>query len=401
MAAPLSLWLEQQVRGHESVVLVGDAADTPWRRRCLRLADTVLLVADAREEPSGPAEAAHDAPHGSLELVLVHPDTTLMPSGTARWLDTYDVSAHHHVRLGEVDDLDRLARRLGGRAVGLALSGGGARGYVHIGLFRALEEHGVPVDVVYGTSMGALIGGVHALTREAAAGYRVAERFGDRRQLMDRTLPLVALTRSRKVTRMLRSIFGEDTRIEDLWIPFLCVSASLTSAQIRVHDRGLLWRAVRASTAIPGIFTPILSEGGTEVLVDGGVMNNLPVDLLREVMGEGTVIASNAYGGAAEGRRMHFPDDVSGWEVLRSKVLPFGTRIRAPSLLGTLMRSSSLASKSLLDEAARYADLVITYPSSEVTSLEFDDYAETIAIGYRHATDAMHGWLHPTHPTDL
>ncbi|HEX7001851.1 MAG TPA: cyclic nucleotide-binding and patatin-like phospholipase domain-containing protein [Trueperaceae bacterium] len=402
MAGPLTLWLDQQVRSHESVVLVCDTADTPWRRRCLRLADTVLLVASA---DGGPEVGATDGStsvdtHGEPQLVLVHPDDTQLPRGTARWLETYDVSAHHHVRLGDSKDLDRLARRLAGRATGVALSGGGARGYVHIGLFRALEENDVPVDVVYGTSMGALIGGIYALTREASAGYRLAERFGDRRQLMDRTIPLVALTRSRKVTQTMRSLYGDDTRIEDLWIPFCCVSASLTNAELRVHDRGLMWRAIRASTAIPGIFTPILDEGGEEVLVDGGVMNNLPVDLLRAFMGAGTVIASNAYGGKSDGKPMSFGDDVSGWAALRSKLLPFGRRIRAPSLLGTLMRATSLASKSLLDEAAHYADLVVTYPSSEVTSLEFDSYAETIEVGYRHASEALQAWLHPPHPAD-
>lgn len=398
MAAPLSLWLDQQVRSHESLVLVCDAADTPWRRRCLRLADTVLLVTTADVGPgAGPERSTPSTLHAAPQLVLVHADDTVMPTGTARWLDAYQVVSHHHVRLGESKDLDRLARRLAGRAIGVALSGGGARGYVHIGLFRALEENEVPVDVVYGTSMGALIGGIHALTQEAAAGYRLAERFGDRRQLMDRTIPLVALTRSRKVTRTMRSLYGEDTRIEDLWVPFRCVSASLTNAELRVHDRGLMWRAIRASTAIPGIFTPILDESGDEVLVDGGVMNNLPVDLLRAFMGPGTVIASNAYGGKSDGKRMSFGDDVSGWAALRSRLLPFGRRIRAPSLLGTLMRATSLASKSLLDEAAHYADLVVTYPSSEVASLEFDSYAETIEVGYRHASEALQAWLHPPH----
>ena len=136
-----------------------------------------------------------------------------------------------------------------------------------------------------------------------------------------------------------------------------------------------------------------MAEGGSEVLVDGGVMNNLPVDLLRGFLGAGTVIASNAYGGKTDGKPMSFGDDVSGWAVLRSKLLPFGPRVKAPSLLGTLMRATSLASKRLLDEAARYADLVVTYPSSAVTSLEFDHHEETIAVGYRHASETLDAWL--------
>ncbi len=394
LAPALAMWLEQLLRSHDHVLLVADPERTPWTDRCLDLADTALLVV-------GAADQALPAPSPALptELVVVHPDDTAMPSGTARWLKALEPRAHHHVRLGVAADLDRLARRVGGRAVGLALSGGGARGYVHIGLFRALEESGVPIDVVFGTSMGAVIGAAYAVSLDAAECAKLAGRFGDRKQLMDRTLPLVALTRSQRVNETLRSILGAQTQIEDLWIPFACVSASLTAAELRVHDRGPLWRAVRASAAIPGVFTPLLAEDGAEVLVDGGVMNNLPADLLRGYLGAGRVIASNAYGGKEAGKPMSFGDDVSGWSVLRSKLLPLGRKVRAPSLLGTLMRATSLASKRLLDEAGRHADLVVTYPSSTVTSLEFDHHEETIAVGYTHAREAVSAWLGGEGPT--
>lgn len=403
IAPALAMWLDEQLRAHEHVVLLADEGPTPWTARCLRLVETAVLVASAAApvEPSGLAavraslglasvQASPDLP---TELVLVQPDGATLPSGTARWLETLAPRAHHHVRLGEPRDLDRLARRLAGRAVGLALSGGGARGYVHIGLLRALEERGVPIDVVFGTSMGAVIGGAYALAGNADECERLASRFGDRKQLLDRTLPLVALTRSRRVNETLRSLYGAETRVEDLWLPFVCVSASLTHAELRVHDRGAMWRAVRASAAIPGVFTPVMAEGANDVLVDGGVMNNLPADLLRAYLGPGTVIASNAYGGKADGEPLSFGDDVSGWAVLRSKLLPVGPRVKAPSLLGTLMRATSLASKRLLDEAGRYADLVVTYPSSAVRSLEFDLHEETIAAGYRDAVERVAEWL--------
>lgn len=394
IAPALAMWLDAQLRAHEHVVLMADPGPTQWTARCLRLADTAVLVAPA-SAPVPPerrlSAAAADLP---VDLVLVHPDGTKRPRGTAPWLEALRPRAHHHVRLGEPRDLDRLARRLAGRAIGLALSGGGARGYTHIGLLKALEERGVPVDVVYGTSMGAVIGAGYSVSVDVPEVYRLAAMFGDRKRLMDKTLPLVALTRSRKVNETLRSLYGEDTTIEDLWVPFTCVSASLTHAELRVHDRGPVWRAVRASAAIPGVFTPVLAEGGSDVLVDGGVINSLPVDLLRSFLGQGVVIASNAYGGKApEEERLSFGDDVSGWAVLRSKVVPFGRRVKAPSLLSTLMRATSLASKSVLDDASRYADLVVTYPSSTVRSLEFDHYEETIAAGYRHAVEAIAAWL--------
>lgn len=395
-ATSLELWLDEAVRSHRYVLLVADPTLTPWTRRCLHLADRLVLVA-AADGPSQPgaleSSLRSHAPDLPSDLVLVHPDSVTRPTGTTAWLQARDVSCHHHVRLGVKSDLDRLSRRLAGRAVGLALSGGGARGFVHVGLLKALEERGIAVDVVYGASMGAVIGGGYALTRSAPEIERICARFADRKQLMDSTLPLVALTRSRRINEILKSAFGTDTLIEDMWIPFLCVSASLTNAELRLHDRGPLWRAIRASAAIPGVFTPLLTEDGSEVLVDGGVMNNMPVELLREHLGSGVIIASNAYGGKSEGKPMRFGDDVSGWAVLRSKLLPVGRRLKAPSLLGTLMRATSLASKSLMDEAGRYADLVVTYPANGVTSLEFDRYAEMITAGHTHGGAALDEWL--------
>lgn len=395
---PLASWLDQQERSHDVVLHEVDATPSPWTHRCLRQVDTVVVVAGADDDASvGALEAdvTRRVPQLPVELVLVHPDDRQRPTDTMRWLTPREIRAHHHVRLGRDSDMDRLARRLSGRAVGLALSGGGARGYVHIGLLRAMEERGLPVDMVVGTSMGAVVAAGYALEQRAEACHALAKDFGDRKKVLDYTLPLVALTRSRKVTHLLQAMYGEDTRIEDLWIPFACVSASLTHSEPRVHETGPLWRAVRASAAIPGVFTPVLSEANGEVLVDGGVMNNFPVDVLREMLGPGTVIASNAYGGREHARAMAFADDVSGWRMLAQKILPFGRRnkIRAPTILGTLMRATSLGSKYAMAGMDQYADLVVRYPTGGTSSLQFDASAEMIDIGYEQGSAALDAWL--------
>ncbi|MFO7545911.1 MAG: cyclic nucleotide-binding domain-containing protein [Trueperaceae bacterium] len=395
---PLATWLDQQERSHDVVLHEVDTTPSPWTHRCLRQVDAVVVVADADDDASvGDLEAdvARRVPQLPLELVLVHPDDRERPSDTMRWLAPREVRAHHHVRLGRDGDMDRLARRLSGRGVGLAFSGGGARGYVHIGLLRGIEERGLPVDMVVGTSMGAVVAAGYALEQRAEACHALAKDFGDRKKVLDYTLPLVALTRSRKVTQLLQTMYGADTRIEDLWIPFACVSASLTHSEPRVHDTGPLWRAVRASAAIPGVFTPVLSKTNGEVLVDGGVMNNFPVDVLREMLGPGTIIASNAYGGRESARAMSFSDDVSGWRMLLQKILPFGRRskIRAPTILGTLMRATSLGSKYAMAGMDQYADLVVRYPTGGTSSLQFDASAEMIDIGYEHGSATLDAWL--------
>ena len=382
----LTHWLNETEGRHDCLLLVADPRSSGWTRRCVGIADKVLLVAAADSAPE-PTEVENELPDGH-ELVLVHPDDCDLPSGTARWLEPRRLSAHHHVRLGNEGDVARLARRLTGRAVGLALSGGGARAYVHIGLIKLLEELGVPVDMVAGTSMGALVGGVYAHQLSFEHCYRIASRFGDPKMLLDKTLPLVALAESKNVTATFQSMFG-DVRIEDLWVPYVCVSANLTRAEPVLHVRGTLWEAIRASTAIPGIFTPVVQDG--DVLVDGGIMNNYPVDVMRERIGTGLVIGSNAES-AYRNQPYDFGHSVSGWQVLLDRLRPGGRRRRYPSILGTLMRSTSVSSKHLGAAADELADVTVRYPAQDFGNLEFDRYPELTDLGYLAAVEKIGPW---------
>lgn len=394
----LAFWLNETESRHDCLLLVSDSTMTPWTMRCLGQADHVLVVATAGTDPQ-PGEVEQlliEAGDRSWQLVLVHDPATDLPSGTADWLRLRPPLVHHHVRLTEPADMARLARRLTGRAIGIALSGGGARGYVHLGLIRALEALGIPVDMVAGTSMGALVGGAYALTRSFRACMSSAERFGDPKKLLDTTLPLVALAESRNVTDSLRSIFGV-TAIEDMWIPFTCVSANLTRAEPVLHQTGPAWQAVRASTAIPGIFTPVVLDG--DVLVDGGIMNNYPVDILRAQIGTGFVIGSNAES-ASRNRAFEFGPSVSGWRVLLQRFLPAARRRRYPSIFSTLMRATSVSSKHLGAAADALTDVTLRYPAETVGNLEFDRYQQATDIGYTAALEVLTEWLAAADPLD-
>jgi predicted acylesterase/phospholipase RssA/CRP-like cAMP-binding protein len=389
----LSDWLDRQERDRDQLLYLADAEATPWTRRAIRQADRVVLVASSGglHRLTRIAEAARElAPHTPQELLLVRPDDVERPRGTAAWLDTVRPAAHHHVRLADAGEVRRAARRMAGTGRTLVLSGGGARGYVHIGLLGALEEAGIEIDAVAGTSMGALVGGGYALARTYEFASASARRFGDPATIVDRTLPVVSIARSRGVTRLLRDMFGE-VRIEDLTTPYFCVSANLSRARPYLHERGELWRAIRASSAIPGVFTPIL-EGG-DLLVDGGVMNNFPVDLARARFGDGPLIASNAYGRERERGEYAFDDEVSGWRVLAERLRPRSwRRIKAPSILTTLTQATSLNSHYLMESIGRGADLLVRYPTDGVRSLEFERVEELLQMGWTHGRAAVEGW---------
>jgi NTE family protein len=281
-------WFREIEAEHHLVVYLAEPGPTPWTQLCLRQADSLLLVA-----PGGTRPAAFDAlrfdstPEAirPMDLALLWPpDATI--KGTAEWLGLHDFKMHHHIR--NDGDIARLARLMTGRAVGLVLAGGGARGVAHYGVIWALRDHGVPIDLVGGTSIGSIVAGMVALEwprDKMLTCYR--DTFSGRSPLTDFTIPTVALLSGRRITQWLEKWLG-GIAIEDLPISFFCLSTNLTKGGPAVHDRGSLASWIRASISIPGIFPPLIDQG--QVYVDGGVINNMPVDIMRAV-GRGPIIA--------------------------------------------------------------------------------------------------------------
>src|ERR1700678_4742841 len=198
-----------------------------------------------------------------VELALLH-EGCFEAGAAARWLQTSPVALHHHIV--DAADLGRLARLLTQRGVGLVLSGGGARGFAHLGVIRALREARVPIDYVGGASIGAIIaGGVAMGWSDEEMRLRYRRSFVDTNPVNDYTFPLVALTRGRKVSRLLQREFG-DVLIEDLRCPFFSISANLTSGRVLEHRDGSVSGALRASVSIPGVMPPVFR--GEAILED-------------------------------------------------------------------------------------------------------------------------------------
>ena len=291
----LLTWLNEQEAKHQYIIYRADDSATNWTRRCLRMSDRVLAVGLAHGDPTRNEIEEELLKRGDskifaqAELVRVHENDGTPPSHTSDWLGPRDVRGCHHVRDGVKEDFERLARLLTGRAFGLVLGGGGARGLAHVGVIRAIQEIGIPIDAIGGTSMGAIIAGLYAMNSDLETMYEACNLFFvKQKRMLDVTFPAISLISGKRISNALEVAF-RDTQIEDLWLKYFCVSSNLTRAETNVHNDGPCWQRIRASISLPGILPPVYHEG--DLLVDGGVTNNLPVAVMRTVCGGGTIIA--------------------------------------------------------------------------------------------------------------
>ncbi len=391
-------WLEEQQATYAFVVLETDRDASGWTHRALGQADHVVIVGDAATDRSLGAieerlllDETSDVRRARRTLVLVHSDETLLPSGTRDWLARRRVDQHLHVHRHHQPDVERVARTITGRAVGVALGGGGARGFAHLGVIKALRELGIPIDVLGGTSMGAIMAAQLATGRPLEALYALNRQIIALKPFQEYTVPVIAMLKSTRITESARMSFG-DTRIEDLWLPYFAVSSNLTTAEPVVHDTGPLWEVTRASGSLPGIAVPVVS--GEHLLVDGGVLNNLPGDVMRNQCGGGPVIAVDVsveeeVGIGAGG----FP---SPWKIFWSRVLPFTTKIAVPGMLDILMRTTMLSSAHRTTEVKRDVDLYLRPPIDDFGMLDFAKMDEMVDVGYRYTLTAAAGWTPPS-----
>jgi NTE family protein len=376
-------WFNSFENAHDVVFYLGDSPVSAWSQQCLRQADRIFFLATPekplpRRLPDVPAYKVR--PGGGPQLLLLHQAGIARPF--PRHLTPGDGSfeSHHHIRAGVPEDVRRLARFVAGRAVALVLAGGAARGYAHIGVAKALIEAGVGFDRLGGTSMGAMIAAGLALEWELDELIaRVRDAFVTNNPFSDLTLPLIALFRGRQVSALLRKHFG-DIRIEEMPRPFFCVSSDLTTGRIHVHRSGLLWRALRASAAVPGILPPVTYD--RHLLVDGGVMNNLPVDVMA-AQGLGPVIASDVTGEID----LKVSDSRYGerplWWLL-------GQRMRGtPSIVSILMRSGTVGSEAQRLLVREQANFLFEPPLPRIGLRDWKLLDQAIAEGHAHACERI------------
>jgi NTE family protein len=238
--------------------------------------------------------------------------------------------------------------------IGLALGSGGARGFAHLGVLKVLEEENIPISYIAGSSIGALVAALYASGLGLDRLYKLAKSFR-RNDFIDLTIPKMGLIAGKRITEFIR-LLTKGKQIEELAIPVAIVATDLQTGAKVVFRQGDVARAVRASISIPGIFVPAEVDG--RLLVDGGVVDRVPVSVARE-MGADIVIAV----------------DVS----------PVNVNGEITSIFDVILQSLDILQDEIVSHRQLASDVMIRPRVETYSSRAFTDVEEIIAAGEEEA----------------
>ena len=395
----IALALDAIEAEHDFVLLVAHDDPNPWTRRCISHSDELLLIADATQPP-----AVHRIEQACLTqrparseaaeiLVLLHPAALTTPLNTPEWLARRPVTGHVHIRHDLDRDIARLARLVARKAVGLVFAGGGARGFAHLGVWRALHEHGIEIDCIAGTSIGAVLAALVAADPPVKTAIDVARKGFSTNPTGDfNWLPMLSLIKGRRVRTAIETslteLVGASISIEDLWKTYFCVATNYSQAREQPMHSGNLTKALLASIAIPGALPPVVHDG--DLLCDGGTFNNFPVDLMRGMRGVGTVIGVDL--GARNPRRIDFDSVPGSFALLRDRLRPRSKRkYRLPSLMAYLLNVTILYSTSRQQQLRDLTDVYFIPPLQRIGLLQWSRFDQIVKQGYDYATEVLSG----------
>lgn len=383
----LSIWLDNMEITQDQVLYLADPGATEWTKRCIRQADEILLFADAAASPGlTQLEQTVLSGEGRLSaarqtLVLLQPGGEALPVNTARWLSLRNVGFHVHIRADRQErDFGRLCRYLTDRMVGLVLAGGGAKGFAHAGVWRALEEAGIPVDFVGGTSMGSMVGGLLACDYDYKKVFAIIKEIATSPLKRDFNLiPVVSLFKGKILDRVLQKYYS-DKDIEDCPLPFYCVSSNMTHAAPMVHRCGNMFHAIRASGSIPAVVPPVVDRQG--LLIDGGIFNNFPTDIMIE-MGAQFIIGVDFL--VDQNKEIMFGEMPSSWKALRRRWFGGPQSKSTPTLLSTIIESTTLYSAFMQKQNSENTDIYINPDVNQFGMLDWAGYDKIVQKGYEEA----------------
>jgi NTE family protein len=393
-APEVSEWLNKLEHAAPLVVYFGGREASAWARKAIRQADVVVFGCRG-DAPAGAltdieAFACDVHPISARRLVRIHDRRSGEVSGTAAWLARLPVFLHHHVALEDQIDIDSVVRFLSGRAVGFVAAGGGSLGTAHVGIYKAFRERGVMFDIFIGTSVGSAMAAGFAKNYEAEHLERgTHEIFVRSRSFRRPTWPRYALLDHKAFDRALADQYGSDCRVEDCWRPFGAIATNLSTHNLELIRSGLLWQAVRASSAIPGLLPPFYTPEGA-MLVDGCLIDNVPLAPMH-LLKSGPNLVVHFGEPAHEMFDVDYATLPGRFELIAAMLMPFRKQLlpSAPSAVNVLWRS--LVAHQRYDTLPTApSDLVMRPPSplgADVT--DFDRHTEIFRTSYEWARDAI------------
>lgn len=325
--------------------------------------DAVVMLTDAGDMPRGPdADMIRDVETRFLQhavhLAIFRTDEAEI-RGTGAMLDAWHCGMHHHLRETPAEDYERMARLLRGTALGAVFGGGGAFGMAHLGMIKALQQHGFHFDLLGGASVGAAMAGATAMGLSPDEVARRCEEIFVKSKAMKRlTVPIFSILDQKLFDRQLNKHYG-NVMIEDLPVNYFAAATSLTSNDLAVRRRGELWRAVRASGSIPAVLPPMVFDDG-EVLIDGAVIDNVPISTMRSLKpGPNLVLSFESKG---EWRVQSDYNLLPGRAGAMRRLLPGkigGPRFRFPTIATVLTRTMVVNSQRNLTRIDQGEDIFV------------------------------------------
>ncbi len=387
-------WLNKLEHAAPLVVYLGGGDASAWARKAIRQADMVVFACRG-DAPAGAltdveAFACRVHPASARRLVRIHDRRSREVSGTAAWLARLPSFMHHHVALEDQVDIDSLIRFLSGSAIGFVASGGGSFGTAHVGIYKAFRERGVMFDIFVGTSVGSAMAAGFAKNLEAEdlerGTHEIFVRSGSFRRP---TWPRYALLDHKVFDRALADQYGRDCRIEDCWRPFAAIATNLSTHNLELIRSGLLWQAVRASSAIPGLLPPFYTPEGA-MLVDGCLIDNVPLAPMHQLK-SGPNLVVHFGEPAAEIFDVDYAALPGRFELVAAMLMPFRRKLlpAAPSAVNVLWRSLVAHQRyDILPTAP--LDLVMRPPiSDDFNVTDFDRHTEIFDASYLWAREAI------------
>jgi NTE family protein len=367
--------------------------DSNLAKIAFKRADMIYIVGDSQTVPNIDRHIIDKIHSHRLhlrsdpQLILLHPPGITQPKNTAGWLAQTQLGLQHHVRENVTKDYQRLLRFIRGKAVGLVLSGGGTRGWAHLGAIKALREAKIPIDMIGGSSVGALVGACYAMNESFDDAYerfyKIVDASNHSVSWRSLTWPAISLFNAKNFTESQTEVFG-DQLIEDMSLPFFCISCNLANNNETVHTTGLLWKKTRASTSIPGIIPPMLLDG--ELHLDGGLINNLPVDIMREFVGtKGKIIAIDLNTYAPDRHKYEFSPILTFKDVFFAKLGIGENHYKFPRFVDTFLRGLFIGALAKARQNSLAANIFINLNLSKFRLLHSNviQADRLIEIGYQ------------------